>query len=126
MAQRDTIPTVLVVDDDPAVRKSLKFSLEVEGFAVRLYANGQELLDAPDLPIRACLVIDQRMPDMPGLDVVQRLRERNVVLPAILITSHPSAAVRGRAEGAGVAVVEKPLLTDALLHQIHDALARPR
>jgi two-component system, LuxR family, response regulator FixJ len=124
MAQLDTIPTVLIVDDDPAVRTSLKFSLEVEGFAVRLYANGQELLDAPDLPICACLVIDQRMPDMAGLEVVLRLRERNVTLPAILITTHPSPAMRSRAAGAGVAVVEKPLLTDALLHQIHHALAQ--
>jgi CheY-like chemotaxis protein len=69
---------VLVVVDDPAVRNSLKFSLELEGFAVRLYANGRELLDDPHLPTYGCLVIDQVMPatdssvnqdeNAPGLD----------------------------------------------------------
>lgn len=117
-------PTVLVVDDDPAVRISLKFSLQVEGFLVRVYASGDELLADPDLPAHACLVIDLRMPGLSGLDVVARLRDRHVALPAILITTHPSQAVRSRAANAGVALIEKPLLSDALLHGIRDALAQ--
>jgi FixJ family two-component response regulator len=117
-------PTVLVVDDDPAVRKSLKFSLQIEGFTVRVHANGQELLADPDLPSHGCLVIDQRMPDLTGLDVVARLRDRHVALPVILITTHPSAAVRNRAANAGIALIEKPLLNDALLHGIRDAIAQ--
>jgi FixJ family two-component response regulator len=115
-------PVVLVVDDDPAVRNSLKFSLQIEGFSVRAYASGSELLSDPDLPDTGCLVIDQRMPGMSGLDLVASLRERHVVLPAILITTNPNAAVQRRAADAGVPVVEKPLLGDALSRRIREAL----
>jgi two-component system, LuxR family, response regulator FixJ len=79
--------TVLVVDDDSAVRHSLQFSLELEGFAVRLYADGRELLDDPHLPACGCLVVDQVMPGMSGLDVVDALRLRGSSNPAVLITS---------------------------------------
>jgi FixJ family two-component response regulator len=117
-------PVVLVVDDDPAVLNSLKFSLQIEGFAVRAYASGSELLSDPDLPPRGCVVVDQKMPGMTGLDLVASLRARDVVLPAILITTNPSPAVRQRAAAAGVPVVEKPLLGDALSRGIRDALSR--
>jgi two-component system, LuxR family, response regulator FixJ len=117
-------PVVLVVDDDPAVRNSLKFSLQIEGFMVRAYASGKELLSDPDLPNHGCLVVDLKMPEMTGLDLVASLRERHVALPAILITTNPSAAVQRRAAQAGVPVIEKPLLGDALSRGIHAALAR--
>ena len=117
-------PVVLVVDDDPAVRNSLKFSLQIEGFSVRAYASGSELLSDPDLPHHGCLVVDLKMPGMTGLDLVASLRERQVALPAILITTNPTAVVRRRAADAGVPVIEKPLLGDALSRGIHDALAR--
>jgi two-component system response regulator FixJ len=113
-------PVVIVVDDDPAVRNSLKFSLEIEGFVVRDYPDGMELLNDRELPRGGCLVIDQDMPGMKGLDVVARLRDRHVSLPAILITSHPTVALSERAARAGVPIVEKPLLGDALVDRIHD------
>jgi two-component system, LuxR family, response regulator FixJ len=116
-------PIVLIVDDDPAVRNSLMFSLAVEGFAVRAYGSGRELLDDPGLPQHGCLVIDQRLPGMSGLELLTLLRERHVSLPAILITTNPSAILRQRAADAGVPVVEKPLLGDALTRGIHAALA---
>ena len=114
---------VLVVDDDPAVLNSLTFSLEVEGFAVRAYASGRELLDDPGLPGHGCLVIDQRLPGISGLELVASLRARKISLPAILITTNPSAVLRQRAADAGVPVVEKPLLGDALSRGIREALA---
>jgi two-component system, LuxR family, response regulator FixJ len=116
-------PIVLIVDDDPAVRNSLMFSLAVEGFAVRAYASGRELLDDPALPAHGCLVIDQRLPGMSGLELVTSLRARQVLLPAILITTNPSMMLRQRATDAGVPVVEKPLLGDALSRGIRAALA---
>ena len=102
---------------------SLKFSLQIEGFIVRAYASGRELLDDPDLPAAGCLVVDQTMPGMAGLDVVALLRERHVALPAILITTNPSGMLRRRAADAGICVIEKPLLGDALSRGIRDALA---
>ena len=113
---------VLVVDDDPAVLNALTFSLRIEGFQVRAYANGLELLDDPDLPVCGCLVVDQTMPGMAGLDVVASLRARHVALPAILITTNPSVMLRRRAADAGIRVIEKPLLGDALSRGIREAL----
>ena len=115
-------PAVLLIDDDPAVRNSLKFALQVEGFAVRVYPTGSDLLNDEDMPESGCLVTDYYLPGMDGLDLLARLRERKVSLPAILITTDPSAAVRGRAASAGVRLVEKPLLSDALFEDIRAAL----
>jgi two-component system, LuxR family, response regulator FixJ len=113
-------PMVIVVDDDVAVRNSLKFSLEIEGFSVRVYPGGTELLNDTELPRGGCLVIDQNMPGMKGLDLLAQLRARDVAVPAILTTSYPTAAVRERAAKNGVAIVEKPLLGTALIDRIRD------
>jgi len=115
-------PVVLVIDDDPAVRNSLKFALEIEGFSVRVYPTGAELLDEKDMPESGCLVTDYDLPGMNGLDLLARLRERNIRLPAILIMTHPSATIRKQAALAGARLIEKPLLSDSLFHGIRTAL----
>ena len=117
-------PVIIVVDDDPAVCNSLKFSLEIEGFRVRLYASGSELLGECDIPCCSCLVVDQRMPGIAGLDLIGKLRDKAVSAPAILITSHPTAELARRAAGANVPIVEKPLLGNALMERIRDACAQ--
>jgi two-component system, LuxR family, response regulator FixJ len=116
---------IIVVDDDAAVRKSLKFSLEVEGFVVRTYERAEELLSETTFPACRCLVVDQKLPGLSGVDLISELREREVLVPAILITTHPSLALKMRAASAGVAIVEKPLLGSTLLDGIHRAIARP-
>jgi two-component system, LuxR family, response regulator FixJ len=119
-------PTVIVVDDDAAVLGSLKFALEIEGFAVRAYAKGDDLLTDASLGECACFIIDQKLPGLTGLEVVAALRQRCVAAPAILITSHPTIMLRERAAKAGVAIVEKPLLGNALLDRVRDVIAHPR
>jgi two-component system, LuxR family, response regulator FixJ len=115
---------VLVVEDDPAVRNSLKFSLEIEGFTVLAYSGANEVLNEPEISDAACLIIDYQLPEMNGLEMLRHLRDRRVSAPAILITSHPSAAVRRRAAEAGVLIIEKPLLDNALVEGIHSAFAQ--
>jgi len=114
-------PIIAVVDDDPAVCGSLKFALELEGFAVRTYHSGADLLHAGDLRDCNCFVIDQRMPGMTGMELVEVLRERLVLTPAILIISHANAALSARAQRAAVPIVEKPLLGNALVERIREA-----
>lgn len=110
--------TVLVVDDDAAVRNALQFALELEGFRVVLYDGAAALL-ADTLPQRACLVIDHHMPDMNGLDLVERLRARDVTLPTILISGRIEGDLRARARRLGVSkVLEKPLSDAALVDSI--------
>lgn len=115
--------TILVIDDDCAVRNSLKFSLELEGFAVRIYADGRALLDEAQLPAKGCLVIDQVLPGMSGLDVIDALRLRGISMPTVLITSSASVMLHQRAAAAGVAVVEKPFFGNGLVEAIRRSLA---
>src|SRR5215471_8141597 len=112
---------VLVIDDDPAVCSSLKFSLEIEGFAVRVYPGGYELLNETDLPAKSCLLIDYHMPVMNGLELLARLRDRGITLPAMVITSQPNRRLRERIAAAGVPLVEKPFLGSVLVDHIRDA-----
>ena len=115
-------PTVIVVDDDPAVRRSLKFSLELEGFSVSTYADAAELLNEAALPSFGCLVIDYNLPTLNGLEMLQRLRNGRVRLPAI--TSYPNKTLRESAAAAGVLIVEKPYFNHTLSESIRAALER--
>jgi len=116
-------PIVAVVDDDPAVCNSLKFSLELEGFKVRIYGSGAALLRAGDLEGCNCFLIDQKMPGLSGLETIATLRNRGFLAPAILIISEPSAVLSTRAAAAKVPIVEKPFLGNALVDRIREACA---
>ncbi|WP_414473721.1 response regulator transcription factor [Microvirga sp. M2] len=117
---------VIVVDDDAAVRQSLKFALELEGMEVRTYESGAELLADPELPTSGCLVVDYYMPAMNGVELMDRLRGRLVRLPAILITARMTDDMRRRAASSGFRqVIEKPLEDSTLLDGIRGALNTP-
>jgi len=120
-----TPDVVLVVDDDAAVRSALKFALEIEGFSVRLYATPEALLAENDLPATGCLVIDYRMPEIDGLELVERLHNLGVTLPVVLISGRVTQSLRARASSLGISgVLEKPL--SDLVASIRRALdARP-
>jgi FixJ family two-component response regulator len=85
-------------------------------------ADGRELLDDPHLPACECLIVDQAMPGMCGLDVVDALRHRGIWSPAILITSNASRKICQCAATAGVVVIEKPFFGNALVDAIRDSL----
>jgi FixJ family two-component response regulator len=99
----------------------LKFSLELEGFAVRIYGGAAEVFADGKLEDGDCLVVDQRMPDMNGMELIARLRERHVRTPAILLLSKHNPAVSMRAALAEVPVVEMPLFNNALVDKIREA-----
>ena len=89
------------------------------------------MLTDADLPSRGCLIIDYKMPEMNGLELLKKLRNHRIFLPAIIVTSHPSSALRVRAAAAGhpllrshFCIVEKPFLGNALLERIRDAFAQ--
>jgi two-component system, LuxR family, response regulator FixJ len=127
MPQRELaapIPVIAVVDDDPAVCNSLQFSLELEGFAVRAYRSGAEFLAAGNFRDCKCFVIDQRMPGMSGMELIAELRGRDVSIPAILIISQPNKVLSARAAEAHVPIIEKPLLSNALVEKIREICAR--
>jgi two-component system, LuxR family, response regulator FixJ len=101
---------IIIVDDDEAVRNALVFAFQIDGFDVRAFGSGEQILAASDLPRRGCLIMDQRLPGIDGLEVVARLRARGVDLPALLITT-PTTSIQRKAKAADIDIVEKPMLT---------------
>ena len=110
---------IVIVDDDPAVCNSLKFSLELEGFVVRTYESAANLLD-DDFASCDCFVIDQRMPGISGLELIAKLRDLKIRTPTILLISHPNPTVSARAAAAGVPIVEKPLFGNTLVDKVRE------
>jgi two-component system, LuxR family, response regulator FixJ len=115
---------ILVVDDDEAVRNSLRNMMESQGFEVCAFSNGHDLLNKASLPAIGCLIVDYHMPAMNGLELVSALRGRGASIPAILITGNPTKYVRDRAAAIAVLVVEKPQLGSYLLDCVRDAIAK--
>lgn len=116
-------PTVVLVDDDVALRSALVFKLELDGFAVEALQSGEALLAHPLPAPPACIVLDQNMRGLTGLETLVRLRARGVTLPALLITAHLTLALRQNAAALAVSIVAKPLLDDVLSDAIRGALA---
>ena len=123
----ETPPVVFVVDDEPAVRISLKRLLRSIGLEARTYASAQEFLQSehPDAP--ACLVLDVRLPGLSGLDLQQELAATNVDLPIIFVTGHGDIPMSVRAMKAGaVEFLTKPFREQDLLEAIQRGIERSR
>jgi len=101
---------VLLVEDDPAVRRSLQLVLQGSGFLVRSYATGAALLADPSAADADAIVADYRLPDSDGVCLLQDLRKAGFDGPAVLVTGFGSPALAVSAKAAGYArVLEKPL-----------------
>lgn len=113
-------PKVLLVEDDPAVRRSLQLLLQGRGMDVRAYAAGAPLLADPSALDAACFIADYRMSELDGLAILRALRARGWNGPAILITAFPSPELTRQAREAGFqTVIDKPfrqhLISDTIL-----------
>jgi len=119
--------TVCVVDDDEAVRGSLKMLLKTLGLPTLAYASAQEFLAAFDPQRPGCLVLDIRMPGMSGLELQQELNARGALVPIIFITGHGDVpmAVEAMQHGA-LDFLQKPFRDQDLVDRIHKALAKDR
>jgi two-component system response regulator FixJ len=115
-------PVVHVVDDDEAVRQSLAFLLRTAQIEVKTYDSAMAFLN--DLPRGGCIITDVRMPEISGLDLLQRLHELGVALPVIVITGHGDVPLAVEAMKLGaVDFLEKPFDDDALLAAVRTALS---
>ena len=117
-------PVVHVIDDDEAVRDSLEFMLDAAGLAVRSWESAVAFLSGLDGDDRGCIVTDIRMPDMTGLELVQRLKALGHPDPVIVITGHADVPLAVEAMKAGVVdFIEKPFENQRLLGAVRAALA---
>jgi two-component system, LuxR family, response regulator FixJ len=121
--QLKTQPTVYIVDDDQATRKSLRWLVETLGVPVQTFHSGTSFLDSYDPSQPGCLVLDVMMAGLSGLEIQRELNERQFQIPVIVLTGYGDVptAVRALKNGA-VEFLEKPFDGEALLQQIRRAL----
>lgn len=112
-------PTVLMLEDDPAVRRSMQLLLQGRGFNVRAYSSPGPLLADEAAASAVCLVADYRLQEGDGIAALGSLRSAGFHCPAILVTAFPSQQVHQSALAAGFAeVLEKPLREHVLVHTV--------
>lgn len=114
---------VHVIDDDEAVRQSLKFLLELASIGVETHASATEFLRLLPEVEPACVITDVRMPNISGIDLLRRLRELKRGIPVIVITGHGDVALAVEAMKIGAAdFLEKPFDDEALLASVRSAI----
>jgi FixJ family two-component response regulator len=119
--------TVFVVDDDAAMRLSLRNLLRSVGLRVEAFTSAQEFLGSQRPDMRGCLVLDVRLPGASGLDLQARMAQADMEIPIIFITGHADVPMTVRAMKAGaVEFLTKPFRDQDLLDAIHQALERDR
>ncbi len=120
-------PVVFVVDDDRAVRDSVRRLLASVGMTVEVFPTAQAFLAAPRADAPGCLVLDVRLPGLSGLDLQRELLSADVTLPIVFITGHGDIPMSVQAMKAGaVEFLTKPYRSQELLDAIRHAIERDR
>jgi two-component system response regulator FixJ len=120
----ESAPVIHIVDDDEAIRDSLMMLLTAEGFEVRCYEAAKDFLNAAESPAPGCLLTDVRMPGMTGIELLAATRERQILLPTIVMTAFGDIdmAVGAMKKGA-VDFLVKPVDSDKLIASLRAALS---
>jgi len=118
---------IYIVDDDEALRDSLVWLLESNGYRVSAYESAEAFLNGYSAQWTGCLVLDVRMPGMSGLELFEELGRRRCTLPVIFITGHGDVpmAVSALKKGA-VDFIEKPFSDRDMLGLIEQCLTTER
>jgi two-component system, LuxR family, response regulator FixJ len=120
-------PVIHVIDDDPAMRDSLAFLLDVQGFEPRVHESAVTFLETTGNAEIDCVVTDIRMPVLNGIELVQRMKSDGMTCPVIVITGHGDVALAVEAMKAGVIdFIEKPFSDEALVSAIRAAIEGSR
>lgn len=118
-----SVATVFLIDDDEAVRDSLGVLLESHGLSVKAFSSCPAFLAEYIAEPESCLVLDLHLPEMSGLDLLDRFPPERLGMPVIMISGRADMASRSRALGKGVrAVLDKPFTQEALMSEIKQAL----
>jgi FixJ family two-component response regulator len=118
---------VAVVDDDPAVRDSLATILEIEGFRVRSYADGDSFLAEAGTTKSDCLILDVHMPVRSGLEVLEAIGGPRYPAPVIIISGQADIPMAVAAVKAGAHdIIEKPFDAEAVIERVREAVRAHR
>lgn len=116
------IRIVYVVEDEAAIRRSIRLMLGVKGHTVTLFNSGAALLDALDGLRPGVLLIDVRLPEFDGIELLSRLRARRCTFPAIVMTGHGEPAIALAAlRGGVISFLEKPFAKDSICQSLRAA-----
>ena len=119
-----TSATIVVIDDDPSVRRALRRLIRSAGMSVTTHGSAEEFL-ATGGPPADCLILDVRLPGMSGLDLQRLLAESGRDVAVVVMTAHEDQVVRRTALGAGaVDFIAKPFDRDRMLGAVARAVAR--
>ena len=120
----NSLSLIRVIDDDAEMRESLEFLLSTEGWKVRTYPSAKAFLDADDMMVPGCMLLDIRMPDMSGLELQEVLKKKDYALPILFITAHGDITMAVDAVKKGAFdFLPKPIDDAKLLQSVEDAVA---
>ena len=118
-------PIVYIVDDDILVRRAIQRLIRSAGLEAETFATAHEFLDCGFRDQNVCLIADVRMPNLTGLNLLQKLNAKGYKLPVIFITGFDTKEIRKKVKRAGaVGYFSKPIDDQALLDTINWALSR--
>ena len=104
-------------------RESLKWLIESAGLPVQVHDNGLDFLDQVDASLSGCVLLDVRMPDINGMELFAKLKQRDIMLPVIIVTGHADVAMAVRAMKAGAYdFIEKPYNDALMLERVQNAI----
>jgi FixJ family two-component response regulator len=120
-------PRICVVDDDEAVRDSLRLLLEANGYRVKAFSDCKTFLDSANFEKMTCVVLDINFPGLNGLEALSDMRSRGAALPVIIVSAHLSIAEKARAESLGVTdIFLKPVYGSELIDTVAKIAAREK
>jgi two-component system CheB/CheR fusion protein len=130
LARADSYPvqqTVFVIDDDGVLRDAVRDVLEQRGRTVQAFRDGESFLESRVRSEHGCIIVDDKLPGISGVELLERLTSDGVKLPAIMITGHGdiSTAVRAMKAGA-IDYIEKPIRYETLIMAVEQALKAER
>lgn len=118
-------PTVCLLDDDDDIRASLKLVFKSRNIPFMAFENAEEFFEAYNVKSVGCVILDLKMPDRSGLDILNELRNRNIMVPVILLTGHADVPTTVAAMKAGAFdVLEKPVEDSVLIEKVQEAFAQ--
>jgi len=117
--------TTYIIDDDRMARESLKWLIESAGLPVQVFDHGLEFLKQADATMAGCVLLDVRMPDINGMELLSKLKQHDIIMPVIIVTGHADVAMAVRAMKAGAFdFIEKPYNDALMLERVQSAITQ--
>ncbi len=117
--------TTYIIDDDRMARESLKWLIESAGLPVQVFDHGLKFLEQVSTSMSGCVLLNVRMPDINGMELLTKLKQREIIMPVIIVTGHADVAMAVRAMKAGTFdFIKKPYNDALMLERVQSAITQ--